>query len=109
MARPIGASIRCSPTLIYGQVLRRIPTVSGKVAAATEGDGIIDDQDLLMVSRTRRMYPIYSIAEPFPRQPSSGSLRSVAALDRERPGHVPDQDVNMEAGALREEAPEEVT
>jgi hypothetical protein len=55
------------------------------------------------------MYPIYSIAEPFPRQPSSGSLRSVAALDRERPGHVPDQDVNMEAGALREEAPEEVT
>ena len=109
MARPIDTPIHRSPTPIHGQVLRRIPAVSGEVAATAEGDRIIDDQDLLVVGRAWRMHAIHLVAEPVLWQPSPGPFRPVAALDRERQGHVPDQDVNLKAGALGEEAPEEAT
>jgi hypothetical protein len=43
VAGPENAAIRCSPTLMYRQVFRGIPTISSEVATAAEGDRIVND------------------------------------------------------------------
>jgi hypothetical protein len=89
-------------------MLRRVPAVPAEVAAAAKRDRIIDHQDLLVVARTPRMDAVHAIDEPVVRQPSTRSLRPIAALDRVGQSHVPDQDVHPKAGAPGEQPLEEI-
>ena len=87
---------RVAPPRIVGQVFRRIPAAVGQIDPADKGDGIIDDDDFLVVRRPDRMRAVQLEVHAPVRTPAELVARQHLAIRRVRHGEIPVQNVDVQ-------------
>jgi hypothetical protein len=92
--RLIGAAVGPDPARVGVPVLARVPAVGGHVDAAAEGQGVVDDYDLLVVAGAGRMVGVEAEVDPLaPHQLQHQERHHLAGHRRQQRG-VPLQDVD---------------
>ena len=88
-------------------VLARVPAARGEVEAAREGDRVVDDDELLVVTAARRMDRVESEVQAAVRAAPEADARQHLTLEREEHREVPLEDVDLEIAPPPHEAVEE--
>ena len=93
--------------LVAGPVLARVPAAGGEVEASREGDGVVDDHELLVMAAAGRMEPVEREPQPGMRPPPEPYARQHLALEREEHREVPLEHVDLEVAPPSHEPVEE--
>src|SRR6185369_2266251 len=96
------------PARIDGAMVARVPAVRAEVEAAGERDGVVDDDDLLMMARADRMAAVETEAQSAVSAPPEFHERQRLALERVDHRKVPVEDVRVQVAALRHDCVQEI-
>ena len=96
------------PVRIISAVAARIPTHPGQVVTADEGDGIVDNDDLLMMGCTDRVLIVETERQPPMRTPVKFEDRQPFALHRVEHGEIPREHVAAQFPPRRNDGVQEI-
>lgn len=88
-------------------MLGGVPAVRTDVAAAAEGDRIIDDDDLLVVGGPQRQGPVQSKIDPRTVKEAAAAQRKEPLGGRDRKGRLPAQDADLQVRTRLGQGPQE--
>jgi hypothetical protein len=84
------------PSDVVKPMLGRIPSSSGQIQPADEGDGIIDHNDFRMMRGAQRVVAVHMEMHARMPSPTRTKKRKRFALERENHREIPDQDMDLQ-------------
>jgi len=107
--RIVALAVGASPQAIVRRVVRCVPAFDGKIHAAHEGDGVVNDDDLLMMRRVCGMVPVEVDVDALVSLPvravDQRQRRAGRVDDREAPNEHP----HVQVRAALDKAPQQVS
>ncbi len=107
MKRRVGLAVRGAARIVR-EVLGRVPAAQREVDAAHESDGIVDEDDFLVLAAGDRMRIVVTQTHPVVRRPAEAVERRNLAIGAEHDGIVPVQHVDAQAAAAPDEEVQEL-
>jgi len=93
--RRIGPAVGVAPSGIIQAVLGSVPAVAGQVETADERQGVVDDDELLVMRCAGRVTIVELEIEPPLGPRREPELGEPFALQREEQGEIPAQDIGV--------------
>ena len=109
MVRAVRFAPWIDAALVLRSVLRRIPATRGEIEPADERDGIVDDDDLLMLRAGDRVAAVQAEAKAPVRAPRQSKARHELALQRVDDGEIPIEHVDAQRAAPAHQTIEKCT
>ena len=105
--RPVAHAVGVDAIRVIDGMLRRVPPADRQVQTAAEGHGVVDDNEFLMMAGAQRQLVVEADGDLFRRGPVQGDRRKSLALQCVDDGIVPQQKMNAQLRALRDQFGEE--
>ena len=107
--RRIKLAVGVAPSGIIQPMLGSVPAVAGQVETADERQGVVHDDELLVMRCAGRMTIVELKIEPPLGSRREPELGKPFALQREQQGEIPAQDIGVEFGARGEQRGKKIT
>src|SRR6516164_6250929 len=99
--RPKNCAIRVDTPDIVGSMLGCIPSSSGEIEAADEGQGVVDHDDFWMMRCANRVVAVHVKMKPWVSRPSGTEERQHLAIEGEDHREIPNQDMDVQIRPAR--------
>ncbi len=108
VARGVLQAARHDPAAVRVEVGGGIPAVHAEIAAAAEGEAVVDHQHLLVMAGAEGHAGVEREVDPRALEPLARAVREEVLGGRDRQGRLPDQDVDVELGPLVRQAAQQI-